>query len=382
MTGRISLLGSTGSIGRQTLDVADKLHISVAALAASRNVELLEAQCRKYRPELAVLYEKDAAEELKRRLSDSNITVLSGMEGLLAAAALGSADTVVTAVSGMIGLRPTLAAIAARKRIALANKETLVCAGELVMRETARCGAQIIPVDSEHSAIFQCLMGCQDRGEIRRLILTCSGGPFFGRTREELSGVTREDALRHPNWRMGPKITVDCATLMNKGLELIEAMRLYALPPEKVTAVIHRQSIVHSLVEFCDGAMLAQLGTPDMRIPIGLALTYPARAENPAQPLDLLTCPPLSFQSPDESVFRCFRLAKQAARQGGTACAVLNGANEAAVGLFLQDRLGFLAIADAVETALNAVPQRACAALEDALDADRQARDIVFSRFG
>ena len=225
-------------------------------------------------------------------------------------------------------------------------------------------------------------MGCQDRGEIRRLILTCSGGPFFGRTREELSGVTREDALRHPNWRMGPKITVDCATLMNKGLELIEAMRLYALPPEKVTAVIHRQSIVHSLVEFCDGAMLAQLGTPDMRIPIGLALTYPARAENPAQPLDLLTCPPLSFQSPDESVFRCFRLAKQAARQGGTACAVLNGANEAAVGLFLQDRLGFLAIADAVETALNAVPQRACAALEDALDADRQARDIVFSRFG
>lgn len=382
MTGRISLLGSTGSIGRQTLDVADKLHISVAALAASRNVELLEAQCRKYRPELAVLYEKDAAEELKRRLSDSNITVLSGMEGLLAAAALGSADTVVTAVSGMIGLRPTLAAIAARKRIALANKETLVCAGELVMREAARCGAQIIPVDSEHSAIFQCLMGCQDRGEIRRLILTCSGGPFFGRTREELSGVTREDALRHPNWRMGPKITVDCATLMNKGLELIEAMRLYALPPEKVTAVIHRQSIVHSLVEFCDGAMLAQLGTPDMRIPIGLALTYPARAENPAQPLDLLTCPPLSFQSPDESVFRCFRLAKQAARQGGTACAVLNGANEAAVGLFLQDRLGFLAIADAVETALNAVPQRACAALEDALDADRQARDIVFSRFG
>ncbi len=382
MTGRISLLGSTGSIGRQTLDVADKLHISVAALAASRNVELLEAQCRKYRPELAVLYEKDAAEELKRRLSDSNITVLSGMEGLLAAAALGSADTVVTAVSGMIGLRPTLAAIAARKRIALANKETLVCAGELVMREAARCGAQIIPVDSEHSAIFQCLMGCQDRGEIRRLILTCSGGPFFGRTREELSGVTREDALRHPNWKMGPKITVDCATLMNKGLELIEAMRLYALPPEKVTAVIHRQSIVHSLVEFCDGAMLAQLGTPDMRIPIGLALTYPARAENPAQPLDLLTCPPLSFQSPDESVFRCFRLAKQAARQGGTACAVLNGANEAAVGLFLQDRLGFLAIADAVETALNAVPQRACAALEDALDADRQARDIVFSRFG
>ena len=381
MTKRISILGSTGSIGRQTLDVAEKLQISVAALAASRNVELLEAQCRKFRPELAVLFDEAAAEELKRRLSDMNIKVAGGMEGLLAAALLDSADTVVTAVSGMIGLRPTLAAIERGKRIALANKETLVCAGELVMREAQRCGAEIIPVDSEHSAIFQCLMGCRDRSEVRRLILTCSGGPFYGKTAAELQKVTRADALRHPNWKMGPKITVDCATLMNKGLEVIEAMRLYGLPLEQVTAVIHRQSIVHSLVEFRDGAVMAQLGTPDMRIPIGLALTYPKREENPAPPLDLLSCPPLTFAAPDEEAFRCFHLARQAAKQGGTACAVLNGANEAAVGLFLQEKLGFPEIADAVEAALDAVPQCANMTLEAALDADRQARDIVFARF-
>lgn len=381
MTKRISILGSTGSIGRQTLDVAEKLQISVAALAASRNVELLEAQCRKFRPELAVLFDEAAAEELKRRLSDMNIKVTGGMDGLLAAALLDSADTVVTAVSGMIGLRPTLAAIERGKRIALANKETLVCAGELVMREAQRRGAEIIPVDSEHSAIFQCLMGCRDRSEVRRLILTCSGGPFYGKTAAELQKVTRVDALRHPNWKMGPKITVDCATLMNKGLEVIEAMRLYGLPLEQVTAVIHRQSIVHSLVEFRDGAVMAQLGTPDMRIPIGLALTYPKREENPAPPLDLLSCPPLTFAAPDEEAFRCFRLARQAAKQGGTACAVLNGANEAAVGLFLQEKLGFPEIADAVEAALDAVPQCANMTLEAALDADRQARDIVFARF-
>ena len=381
MTKRISILGSTGSIGRQTLDVAEKLQIPIAALAASRNVDLLEAQCRKFRPELAVLFDEAAAEELKRRLSDMNIKVAGGMEGLLAAALLDSADTVVTAVSGMIGLRPTLAAIERGKRIALANKETLVCAGELVMREAQRCGAEIIPVDSEHSAIFQCLMGCRDRSEVRRLILTCSGGPFYGKTAAELQKVTRADALRHPNWKMGPKITVDCATLMNKGLEVIEAMRLYGLPLEQVTAVIHRQSIVHSLVEFRDGAVMAQLGTPDMRIPIGLALTYPKREENPAPPLDLLSCPPLTFAAPDEEAFRCFRLARQAAKQGGTACAVLNGANEAAVGLFLQEKLGFPEIADAVEAALDAVPQRADVTLEAALDADRQARDIVFARF-
>ena len=377
----ISILGSTGSIGRQTLDVCDKLKIRVAALTAQASIQRMEEQCRKYRPQLAVLYKKEAAEELKVRLADMNITVMSGMEGLLAAAQLDGSDTVVTAVSGMIGLRPTLAAIEKGKRIALANKETLVCAGELVMRAAAQHGAEIIPVDSEHSAIFQCLMGCRDHSEIRRLILTCSGGPFYGMTCGQLAQVTREDALKHPNWKMGEKITIDCATLMNKGLEILEAMRLYHLPLSKVTAVIHRQSIVHSLVEFCDGAVMAQLGTPDMRIPIGLAMTYPARAENPAQPLDLLTCPPLTFAAPDETAFPCFRLAKQAAEAGGTACSVLNGANEAAVGLYLQKKIGFYDISDAVAAALDAVPQVNTPVLSDVLEADRQARDVVSARF-
>ena len=377
----ISVLGSTGSIGRQTLDVARTLGVRVAALTANTDVDALAAQCREFCPELAVLYDGAAAQELKARLADMNITVLSGMDGLLAAAALPEADTVVTAVSGMIGLRPTLCAIRAKKRIALANKETLVCAGELVMCEAARYRAEIIPVDSEHSAIFQCLMGCRDRGEIKRLILTCSGGPFFGLTRQELAGKTRADALRHPNWSMGAKITVDSATLMNKGLEIIEAMHLYDLPLESVTAVIHRQSIVHSLVEFCDGAMLAQLGTPDMRLPISLALTYPARRENPAPPLDLLSCPALTFSAPDEDAFACLRLAKQAAAAGGTACAVLNGANEAAVGLFLRERIGFLQIAEAVDEALQRVPVEHLDSLETAERADRLARQAVAAKF-
>ena len=377
----ISVLGSTGSIGRQTLDVAQTLGVHVAALTANTGVDALEAQCRAVCPELAVLYDETAAQELKARLADMNITVLGGMAGLLAAAEYPAADTVVTAVSGMIGLRPTLCAIRAKKRIALANKETLVCAGELVMRAAAEHGAEIIPVDSEHSAIFQCLMGCRDRDEVRRLILTCSGGPFFGMTRGELAGKTRADALRHPNWSMGAKITVDSATLMNKGLEIIEAMRLYALPLSKVTAVIHRQSIVHSLVEFCDGAMLAQLGTPDMRLPISLALTYPARRETPAPALDLLSCPALTFEQPDEDAFSCLRLAKQAAAAGGTACAVLNGANEAAVGLFLQERIGFLQIADAVDEAMQRIQVKPLDSLETAERADRLARQAVCDKF-
>ena len=260
MTKTITILGSTGSIGRQTLSVADELGLRVAALTAERNVELLEAQCRQYRPELAVLADEAAAEELKVRLADMNIRVLAGAEALCEAAALPEADTVVVAVCGFAALRPTLTAIHAKKRIALANKETMVCAGEIMQSAARESGAEIIPVDSEHSAIFQCLMGCRDRAEVKRLILTCSGGPFFGKTRESLACMTKSDALRHPNWKMGAKITVDCATLMNKGLEIIEAMRLYDLPLSKVTAVIHRQSVVHSLVEFVDGAVLAQLG--------------------------------------------------------------------------------------------------------------------------
>ena len=328
MTRSIALLGSTGSIGRQTLEVARELGLSVAALTANKSVDLIEQQAREFCPRLAVLYDEDAANELRARLSDTNTQVLSGMEGLLAAATADDADTVVTAVMGMIGLQPTLAAIEKKKRIALANKETLVCAGELVVDAAEKYGAEIVPVDSEHSAIFQCLQGCRDRGEIKRLILTCSGGPFYGLSLQELATKTKADALKHPNWTMGAKITIDSATLMNKGLEIIEAMRLYRLPLRQVDAVIHRQSIVHSLVEFHDGAMLAQLGTPDMKLPIRYAMTYPNRAVSPAEPLDLLKCPPLTFAEPDEEVFRCLKIAKQCAAIGNVYCAAMNGANE------------------------------------------------------
>ena len=373
MTKTITILGSTGSIGRQTLSVADELGLSVAALTAERNVELLETQCRRYRPKLAVMADPAAAEELKTRLADMNIRVLAGSEALCEAAALPEADTVVVAVCGFAALRPALTAIREKKRIALANKETMVCAGSIMQAAARASGAEIIPVDSEHSAIFQCLMGCRDRAEVKRLILTCSGGPFFGKRREELASVTRADALRHPNWKMGAKITVDCATLMNKGLEIIEAMRLYELPLSKVTAVIHRQSVVHSLVEFVDGAVMAQLGVPDMRIPIGLAMTYPHRLHNPAPALDLLSCGPLTFDPIDETAFPCFALARQAAELGGTACTAMNAANEEAVALFLQDRIRFYDIADAVSRAL-ALPVVQEPSLDDIFAADRLAR--------
>lgn len=373
----ISLLGSTGSIGRQTLDVAAALDLPVRAITAYRSVKLLEEQARQFRPELAVCVDEAAAAELKTRLADTSVRILSGEEGLLEAAALPSADTVITAVVGIAGLRPTMAAIREGKRIALANKETMVCAGELVMAEARRWGAEIVPVDSEHSAIFQCLQGCKDRGEVKRLILTASGGPFFGWSREELEGVTLEQALKHPNWAMGAKITVDSATLMNKGLEFIEAMRLYELPPEKISIVVHRESIVHSLVEYCDNAVLAQLGAADMRLPIQYALTWPERAPGPAEPLDLLTCPSLTFQAPDPEAFPCLSLALEAARTGGTATAILNGANEAAVGLFLDRRIGFMEIARQVAQAMAEVPAVQNPNLEQVFQADQAAREAV-----
>ena len=374
MTKTISLLGATGSIGRQTLAVAQELGLSVAALTANRQVDLLEQQARQFRPRLAVLYDPAAAKELRERLRGTGIEVMEGPEGLTAAATLPEADTVVTAVMGSVGLAPTLAAIMEKKRIALANKETLVCAGELVMSAARETGAEIVPVDSEHSAIFQCLQGCRDRGEVRRLLLTCSGGPFFGRSFDELEHVTAADALKHPNWTMGAKITIDSATLMNKGLEIIEAMRLYRLPVEQVQAVIHRQSIVHSLVEFRDGALLAQLGTTDMKLPIRYAMTYPHRAESPDKPLDLLTCGALTFAEPDERAFPCLRLARYAAAVGGTACAILNGANEAAVGMFLRGEIGFNDISRRVERALERVPVQYQPGLVDILEADKAAR--------
>ena len=373
----ISLLGSTGSIGRQALEVIAAEDMAVAALTANRDVDRLEEQCRRFRPALAVMMDPAAASDLRVRLADTGIRVAAGMDGLLEAAVLPQADTVLTAVVGIVGLRPTLAAVEAGKRIALANKETLVCGGELVMDGAARSGAEIVPVDSEHSALFQCLQGCRDRGEVRRLILTASGGPFWGWTAEQLDRVTVEQALAHPNWSMGAKISVDSATMMNKGLEFIEAMRLYRMPPEKISIVIHRESIIHSLVEYSDHAILAQLGAPDMRLPIQYALTWPRRSEGVAKPLDLLTCPPLTFHAPDCEAFPCLRLALEAARTGGTATAVLNGANEAAVGQFLTGKLSFAGIAQKVEEALAAIPAVQSPGLEEILAADEAARALV-----
>ena len=373
----VSILGSTGSIGRQSLDIIRGLDVKVAALTAGTSVERMAEQCREFRPALAVMSTQEAAEALMAELSDLDVTVLWGEEGLIRAASIPEADCVITAVVGMVGLKPTLAAIHARKRIGLANKETLVCAGELVMAEAEKYGCEIIPVDSEHSAIFQCLMGSRDRREVKKLILTCSGGPFFGKTREELAKVTKADALRHPNWKMGPKITIDCSTLMNKGLEVIEAMRLYGLPLEQVDVVIHRQSIVHSLVEFVDGAVMAQMGSPDMRLPIQLAMTYPERTVCPVAPLDLTACGALTFCKPDMEAFPCLALAYRCAKAGGTACAVMNGANEAAVALYLEDKIGFYDIYDLVSGAVDTIENIQDPTLEQILEADRLARLYV-----
>lgn len=373
----MSILGSTGSIGRQTLDIIDNLKIPVAALTAGTNVERMAQQCRAYRPQLAVMATEEAAMQLQNALSDLPIRVNWGEEGLIEAATIENADCVITAVVGMVGLKPTLAAIRAGKRIGLANKETLVCAGELVMAEAKKHNTEIIPVDSEHSAIFQCLMGSHSKDEIKRIILTCSGGPFFGMDKQQLKSVTKADALRHPNWKMGPKITIDCATLMNKGLEVIEAMRLYDLPVEQVDVLVHRQSIVHSMVEFTDGAVMAQLGAPDMRLPIQLAMTYPNRANCPVDTLDLLTCGSLTFAEPDMDAFPCLALARKCAKQGGTACPAMNGANEEAVAMYLQDEIGFYDIYDLVAKAVDAVPFIQNPTLEQILETDRLARQAV-----
>lgn len=374
----VSILGSTGSIGRQSLDVIENLkEIQVAALTAGTNVQLMAQQCRQFHPQLAVMATEQAAGELKEALAGEPTRIAWGEDGLIAAATIPEADCVITAVVGMVGLKPTLAAIRAGKRIGLANKETLVCAGELVMAEAEECGAEIVPVDSEHSAIFQCLMGCTDRREVKKILLTCSGGPFFDMDAADLKYVTKADALRHPNWKMGPKITVDCATLMNKGLEVIEAMRLYRVPLEQVEVLVHRQSIVHSLVEFTDGAVMAQLGAPDMRLPIQLALTYPRRMESPAPKLDLTQCAALTFCHPDLEKFPCLALAMQCAKRGGTACPAMNGANEEAVALFLADKIGFYDIYRLVAQAVEQVPFIQNPTLEEILEADHLARQAV-----
>lgn len=375
---RISILGSTGSIGTQTVDVLDSINAGAVALTTNRNVKLLERQARALRPELAVAFDEAAAKELKTALADTDIRVAAGMDGLIEAASLPSADIVTTAVVGMVGLLPTMAAIEAGHDIALANKETLVCAGHLVTEAARGRGVKILPVDSEHSAIFQCVQAAQGN-RLDKIILTASGGPFFGRTAAELEHVTVEQAMKHPNWSMGAKITIDSATMFNKGLELIEAMWLYGMDPDDIEIVIHRESIVHSLIEFEDGAVLAQLDLPDMRLPIQYALTYPARVPCKMERLSLAKVGHMSFYAPDEEAFPALRIAREAARQKGSAGAVLNGANEAAVGLFLDREIGFSDIPRLVERALAALPQQRADTIGDVLAFDRAAREAVYS---
>ena len=379
----ITLLGSTGSIGTQSLDVARMHGYRIFGLAANSRVEILQKQIEEFHPEYVAVVDPAACEKLDAALAGTANApkLLKGPEGLRTLAAMDGPDVVLNAVVGIAGLPASLAAIESGHDLALANKESLVTGGHLVTDAVKKYGVKLLPVDSEHSAIFQCLQGCADRREIRRLILTCSGGPFRGMGRDEVGRMTKADALRHPNWTMGPKITVDCSTLMNKGLEVIEAMRLYRLPLAQVSVMVHPQSIVHSMVEFKDGAVLAQLGTPDMRLPIRYAMTYPERGENPAPPLDLLNSPPLTFLEPDRETFPCLRLAEEAAEAGGTACAILNGANEEAVRLFLAEKIGFYDISDLVAAARATVLVTQTPSLEEILSADHAAREAVKSAF-
>lgn len=373
---KIAILGSTGSIGTQTVDILPSIDAEVVALTTNRRINLLEEQARALHPKMVCAMDENAAKELKIKLADTDIEVLTGMDGLIACAAESGADIVVTAVVGMVGLLPTMAAIKAGKDIALANKETLVCAGGLVMSAAKQYGVRILPVDSEHSAIFQCVQAANGN-PIDKILLTASGGPFFGKKFEKMRGMTREQALAHPNWSMGAKITIDSATMMNKGLELIEAMWLYDLPPEDIEIVVHRESIVHSAVEFADGAVIAQLGLPDMRLPIQLALTWPQRVPCKVPRMSLAEVAKLTFYAPDYEAFPALNLAKHAASRKGDRGAVLNGANEAAVGLFLNGKIGFTDIAERVAYALDTIPYKKDITLDDVLAADKAAREIV-----
>ena len=375
----IVLLGSTGSIGTQTLDVCRMHNIRVKALSANSNIELLEKQTREFLPEYISVFDKKYYSDIKIRLADINVKILCGEESACELAAL-KCDRVVNSVVGFAGLLPTLSAIKAKNSVALANKETLVAGGELVMRTLEENGTSMLPIDSEHSAIFQCLLGAGEN-KLSKIILTASGGPFFGKTREELKNVTKSQALDHPNWKMGEKITVDSATMMNKGLELIEAVHYFRVLPEQVEVVIHRQSIMHSAVEFEDGAIIAQLGTADMRIPIQLALTYPKRLECPAKKLSLTEAGTLTFEKPDEDVFGCLKAARKAIKMGGNAPCIVNCANEAAVSLFLSDKIGFLDIGEAVNSALSSVKFINDPSLDEILYTKKAAEEYVFSRF-
>lgn len=380
MVKSISVLGCTGSIGRQTLAVAEHIGMPVAALTANRKIDILEEQARRLRPRFVAVYDEQAAKQFKTAVADTDIKVGSGMEGLIEAAAMEGTDCVVTAVSGAVGLRPTLAAISEKKRIALANKETLVCAGDIVMGRARETGAEIVPVDSEHSAIFQCLMG-REKGELHKILLTGSGGPFRGKAREELENVTPEQAVRHPNWSMGAKISVDSATMMNKGLEFVEAMHLFGVSSDDIQVVIHPQSVIHSMVELVDGTVIAQLGVPDMGLPIQLALTYPRRCPSMFRRLDFSTLQALSFEAPDYEKTPCLKLAMDCARLGGTAPCVMSAANEVAVGLFLRGQLGYNRIYEAAASAVEKLGYVKQPDLETILAADEAARTYVLENF-
>lgn len=377
----ISILGSTGSIGTQALTLVRRHPdaFRAVALAANTNIDLLEAQAREYQPKLVCIYDNKRYPELKQRLADTSVEVTAGMEGLCRAASLDGADALLNAVVGMIGLQPTLAAIEAGKEIALANKETLVTGGALVMQAAREKNVPIYPVDSEHSAIFQSMQG-GNPSQVRKILLTASGGPFYGRTRQQLEGVTVEQALAHPNWSMGKKITIDSATLMNKGLELIEAVWLFDKSPDDIEIVVHRESVIHSAVEYADGAVIAQLGVPDMKLPIQYALTYPDRMDCGAKPLSLFDYGSLTFARPDEETFACLAACREAIRRGGLYPTLANGANEQAVSLFLERKIRFLQIGELVTEALSLrVPQNGLT-LEGILEADRAAREFVRSR--
>lgn len=380
MINNISILGSTGSIGTQALDVVDKLGLNVSALTASSNIDLLERQIRKYKPALAVVFSEDKAKILKENIKDTDTKVSAGMEGLIEAATIGSADLVLNSVVGMVGLKPTLAAAEAKKDIALANKETLVAGGKLVTDAVQKNGVKLLPVDSEHSAIFQCLQGMPEKKALKRLILTASGGPFFGKTLDDLKNVSVEQALNHPNWSMGAKITIDSATMMNKGLEIIEARWLFDMPADKIDVVVHRESIVHSLIEYADNSVIAQLGMPDMRIPIQYAITYPKRYESPVNELSLSQIGKLTFFEPDYQTFECLRACKKALDMGGVATAVANGANEEANRLFREGEISFLEIGNLVMGAVDNIENFEPNTVDDVLRADSLARQFVLDK--
>lgn len=376
MSKKVSVLGSTGSIGTQALEVCEKHGMEITALAAHSSIDLLEEQTRKYSPGYVCIYSEEKYSELKQRLADTSVKVLCGMEGLCTIAALEESDIVLNSVVGMVGLLPTLTAINAGKDLALANKETLVAGGELVMSAAAEKGVKIYPVDSEHSAVFQCLQG-NKRSQLSKMILTASGGPFFGYSYDQLRNVTKADALNHPNWDMGSKITIDSATLMNKGLEFIEAKWLFDLRPDQIEIVVHRQSVVHSAVEYNDYSVIAQLGVPDMKIPIQYALLYPDRMECPTKRLSLTDYGTLTFQQPDYETFKCLSTAIEGIKRGGAYPCLINSANEEAVRAFLHDEIPFIQIGEIVSSVLDRFPQSSIGCYEDVMKADKEAREYV-----